>query len=1609
MPLRPVRFFIPVCFGLAALAIGCSSGASAPPPPAAPNHAPTPPVITGPDSAIQRHPVTYTLASSDEDGDAITFSSSTTGATISGTHLTFQAAAAGPQTLQVTAQDTKGGVSGPSSKTIQVAANGAPTFTSPASTVFTNVNSGNPPTYTYIPTATDPEADEVVFGLVAGSVEQAVDYPGTTGTFAGVADSIISVINPGATSANFAVSSQVPAGAIAKRTRLKVRAQDRLPGSAELLGAQTDLTVTMTVFGNNFPPVIQAFTPPQVRVNHPVTGAQLSATDPNSDVLTWSLVSVVPATAGIAITASGILSWNPVADTAARTVAVKVSDGRGGEDQKIFTWTPQPDTLPFFTPAPAYTETVGGVAMHEPLVQRAKILWRERFNYSDPLATDAEYLTNSASTLLSTGWRAFLKAVDAESDPIRFMIKPGSVYRFGAPYSATGSPNYPTIDAVSGEITWKPNGLPGGIGNPGGDAVSAAGDPPNWSFIVMAQQTLGGQPTPGFAAETTMNIRVLPNDVPTIGPLQEFIGASTPISGVSVGGGSGTGSPGRPSILGVQSSDTESPSAPAKFIWKVMGPGLPDSPGDDYGIWDTDSMATDGHQDALQIDLGTRAIAADGQVSGALSGLRSGTHFPAVDSTGNLPGVLPLESLNFSFYNPWIQGPYSPGVVTVGWAPVRTQYQLDRYLGGGQYGFPLIVEDQYAKASALEFRVGPIEGSVRFLNHRIRQRSDTLADAYVAKGLFTAAGNTVTGGNAYVFSYLPEGFSVAPQKQESATGILTYGSHLLGNAVAGQGAPASGYYYSLGDPSPTAGNWLTLDGSRNGADRLYPPNPLNETLHPAAHAAGMAASPASTTVSLVQWATPGDAGGTPVRRTLTVSGPYADGMAWARSVPSNAGYLFVVPSVARPWSGDGIITPRQLGMPDFSRRWIWGRAQSDVDVHAQVAGRPVLFPQLTVPAVNVDNLGTFFTHWATLRLTFFWPQTISQSAPGYPVVGSSNSFQETDLIQVATPNLSGNARFFVTGNTPGVNPPGFDKSPLNYFGKYGFTTAPSTYSGTGALRTTHPHQPIHAVTNSLWVPNNSDGRNQLPNAYTTPVGGGQYCDIPWVGIRGYLAPAAAEPLTQIFVDTTFRTDATQAVASQLAVAINPANPSLTGFPEDASANPALLDTPTSKDRIMFLWMKQASGGIANAYGAWAGSVVTEGTSPSVHGGATVLGQPLTMGPFVSNPFAEVLFAGSDNLATQPISTGTGMKAWRRAAFEGLADLMGAPSAPNRPARVRVADPSSDSAASGPGTTAAQFDSGAATYDGIPSNTLVVYALKDRSKTSESGVLGEAGIEPGSPILAQWWNTGHTDINETDFPGVIRGWSDTWLPPEFTEVIHLSHSFVGKVQFPDQGPSDLVAKVLLEAGAVLPKGHALLTDPAGRGPVITPVRQIQVADLKSNTASGNLAFGTRLDLFLGSAMEMVHGGPTGGAPSFKLEDGNGTGTDHRLSAFSTFMISFQPSAADPRPPSGYVVSLYRVTALGTSVPRTSLALLREVHMGHQGSAGAVQRLFLPSFSSMGQTIPGDSRAFVIKVRALWQEGDEGATGTSRDLGKAPFEKRFPMAYADALSGVFVVAY
>ncbi len=1593
-----------------ALILACGGGGSSPPPDSGgKNTAPTNVVITGPTTPKERHAATYALAATDAEGDLFTFSTSTPGAVVQGLNLTYAAPASGSQTISAVATDTHGNASLPGSLVVSVVPNGAPVYTSAAAVQFTNPATNVPPSYTYTPGATEPDGDEVVFSLLPGSVQLAVDFAGVPGAFTTQADTSIATLNNGAPNASFQIPSGVTAGASGKRVRFTVRAEDRLGGT--LLGAKSDLVVTVTIFALNQPPVIGTITVPPFIQYHSFSGVQLPATDPNGDALTWSLMSVAPAAAGLTLSADGKLGWSSVPDTLNRSVTVKVDDLRGGTDTKTFSLQAQADSLPAISSA-AYSETVGGVQFHYPENLKAKINLRTRFHWKDPLATDGEFFAAGPPSALN-GWRAGILAADAEGDGIRFAVKGDSVTRYGSPFTDSSSASFPGIDPVTGEITWSPNRTRGvNPGDPGDAQVNPAAFG-NWSFTLLAQELDRGTPIPGQAGQATYTIRVLPNDAPVVGPLTTFVPGEAISSGVSVGGGTNGSNFGRPALQQPRASEDSTPGTAALWSWQVGGPGIPDPSAADYKIADPNSLALDGHQDSLKVDFGSRALLASGIVTGALLGPQPSVHFPASDTTGNQPVWDTTTGLQNGFYNPWLLGTGPGGNFTVKWAPVRPQFLLSRYLGSTAYSFPVVAEDQYGYATNQKVGVYPIYGSMRFFNHRLRIHRDTLPEVAAPFGDLLPNGNGSSGGHRYIFCYLPMGVSSAPNKEEILQGgARTFGVGYLGRAD-GVGAPASGMAMSFGLPVPTAATWLTSDGQDVGEPGLYPSNSLNSTLNPPSSAGGVPGTPAGTAGSYVQLRGGAVAGqsGEPTLQTVQISGPYADTEARIRVVPSSSPYLFTLRNGVNPFQGDGLAAPRLLELTDAGRQWLYGKAQAEVNFQRSAAGRPVFYSQTPASAPNVDVLQISQNTWARFRMTFGWPATVTVSAPGYPAAGSSNLFKETDLLQMAVPNLSGNSRAFFSGNTPGVTPQGTGSSPDNYFGKFGFTVRPTLFTGAGAGITAAPHQPVHAVTDALWIPNNSDG-GALPNAYTTLAGGGALTDIPFAGIRGYLAPAAASGLNTLLRGSGRNLANTQQAFDQLAVANHGTNLSASGDPLDGNANPALLDSTTQKDRAFFVWMKQTEGpAMPNAYGAFAGTVLQMGPVLSVLGGLTTVTQPFDMAQGLTNPLAVLSFAAigqNNNGANQAQNSSTSMTGWNRAQFEALRLLMGAPPAPGFAARVRVADPASDETQGGGACTATRFDTGPNTFDGLTSNSLVVFGLKDRRPAGLR--LGEAGIEAGSPVLAQWWNTGSTDIAAAAFPGVLQAYASAWLPSDFTEVVQVNHNFVGKVQFPGTSATDTVAKVALAAGLVAPKGHALLAQAGGLKPVLTPVRNLQIQDLKINQAPGTVAPGTRLDIFNGNAADLATGNPGPGAASYKLVDGNATGaSNHKLYADSNLQVLFQPAASDARHPSGYIVTLYHVTSTGAGMQTTLLTPLREIRMGHEGGRGVQQVLNLPSLRSMLFANPGLNLAFALKVRAVWIEGDDGAAGHSLDLAKQPFAQGIPTAYADLLSGVFVSAY
>lgn len=1737
---------------LALTMVACGGSSSSTPAATTPtNNAPTTPQITsGPTAATTKHTYTYNLFSTDADGDAITFSVvSGADATISGSVLTFKPTTAGSATLTVKATDSKGAASAANgSITIAVQADQSPQFVTQANQVILNPTSASqvPSSSTLSVVAVDQDGDVVSYAL--SGTNNAVDNLGNvvSGASAAIAGNVVSF------------TGTIPSGATSMTFNFSVTAT-----GAVAHGTATPTTQAFTAIfsNNNLPPVIQTTSLPSVPQNHGLAAYQLLGTDntlPNANG--WTLVS---GPSGMTVSAAGVMTWPRASNTsvagASLPVTVRLTDLGGLSTTATFNLNIAVDTKPNFV-TQTYTETVGGVQFFDPSRVRQQVDSRLKFNWLDQEATSSEYLSDTANNL--KGWRAVTAATDAENDTVAYSVKANSIFRHGVPFTVGSafSP-LPTVDTTTGEIKWTPNRKrfnngagPGDLSlaatllhdyspnnTASGDSLRNVLDPANWSFTVVAQQKIDGVDTPNQVGETTLTVKVEPNDRPYQGPQNTIWLTGSPtfteanlLHGVRYNGGSLVSGVGRPSIQEPLAADPDAPVT-SKWIWTVGTPGGTNftntTARNDYGLFDPNTNALDGHQDAMQVNFGYRnevSATQDTQgfhlVTGPLSGLVSGTHYPLLDTTNNYPAFDAASSIGNGFYNPWISGAsVSPGKIVVSWAPVRIQYTLGRYIGQSAYKFGIVSEDQYGRMNKGEKSVFPIFGTVRMFNSRFVWKGDWDGatagvdgefDA-VNRGRFTPTGNTETHNNAlgdelYVFSYLPVGISAYAgtfNEWVDLSTTSTFGANLFGSST-GAGAISSGYNSILNaPPAPGAGNyynasasnWGTLDGRNDGnftSATAYPANPLNTQLNPMLRAAAVIGSfdGMDQTYTQFRGGAPDGTGGNPIQVSVNTTGNFSDNEVLAKVVPSNSPYNFSLNSASEfgydddfnydggtaffgsTHDDDGFNWYRFVGVPrqgndhDGSagpNRWFAGKVQSEVNYNQILPGRAILFsdsdPGGSNPIVGDNNttrgvgLGQWNVQGPRLRVSFTWPTIVTNSGTGYPASGIANVFQESDIIQVATPNMSGNARFFFTGNypagtgafamTPVPNANGAERGDdimghPNAFGKFGIPAplavpADVDHHGVDVLPVAAGKviTPIHAVTNSIWIPNNADFRFNFPNAYSTPAGGSGYTDIPFTGIRGFANPGHNGLYVPAVAGKSGLTGIVGSAENILSRSENFARLnvgtstdfSTTGQQYDEPANPALLAVGDDvlADRTFFLWMKMDPA--FNAYGTYGGSMMyapAGTTTVTAKGGRTTLpGFAMDFGT-LTDTHAQISFAelnGQLGAANQPIAASTtGITSWKRNEFELLRSVVGAPAQFTLAARVKLVDPSI-------GITSArgdEFDSGTSfdmaavnTTDGILQNSIVVYAIKDRgTKTAMNGAtysnkLGEAGLEPGAPVLAQWWNTGNGDTST--LPGVLNNYANQWVPAEFTEVVHVNHNFVSKIQAPgtEATPDSLVQKVYGQIGLIAPAKHTLLTNIK---PVVTPVRQLALHDLRNNRADGGLDIGTQLDIFNGNAVDPVTGAPSALAPDYKLVNGNAT-ADWTLNGYSNLQLTFQPAVNDLRHPSGYIVTVYHVDAdnniSGTADLDTYAEPIAEFRMGHIGGIGASQTLNMPDLSSLtrarfGLPANGTRRFYAIKVRNVWMEGTEGAAGHSFDMGKEPWATRFPTAYADCISGVFV---
>jgi len=181
----------------------------------------------------------------------------------------------------------------------------------------------------------------------------------------------------------------------------------------------------------NYPPIIYSLPLAQGTVDV-VYSYDVSATDPNGDALTYSLVA---APAGMAIdAATGLIQWTPTAaQLGIHNVTVQVSDGRGGEATQSFAIevSQAPNNAPEITSTPETTGTAGVLYTYD------------------------------------------VDATDADGDPLT--------------YSLITAPAGMAIDAATGLIQWTPTAAQLGIHNVTVQVSDGRGGEATQSFTIEVE------------------------------------------------------------------------------------------------------------------------------------------------------------------------------------------------------------------------------------------------------------------------------------------------------------------------------------------------------------------------------------------------------------------------------------------------------------------------------------------------------------------------------------------------------------------------------------------------------------------------------------------------------------------------------------------------------------------------------------------------------------------------------------------------------------------------------------------------------------------------------------------------------------------------------------------------------------------------------------------------------------------------------------------------------------------------------------------------------------------------------------------------------------------
>lgn len=1288
-------------------------------------------------------------------------------------------------------------------------------------------------------------------------------------------------------------------------------------------------------------------------------------------------------------------------------------------------------------------------------------------------------------TLPSAGWNARTVFRDNEGDGVAYSMQGGSVFVSGTYHTTVGqtftitdvdgatsdttpslggfSPifdtwanrgEYPGIDPTTGTILWRPvlfedpNDTQHSIDNAGNYNLAL---PAVWSFTVQAKEKVwnptlnagvGGYDAPIDTNQGAQNysVKVQPNNRPFVGALTTIEGSLNEtnaavdglVSNVSIGGGTNVDDAnfGRPSIQEPESKryDTAAVSAfpydtansnTAKWRWFFAPAGGTSAHNTDVQMYDPDMTNQQGHQDSVYADVP------------ALTKVVIG----GVDTT-----PVPFIAADVAkIYNPWVDA--GGTAFTVEWGPSRTQYLLARMAGFSTVQLPVNVWDQYERQNNSGAEVYPMFGTVRIANARTRYVYDQIAEtAKFRTNFYTGGGNEgdwdTNDDATYNFQYLPL-VKAVDNHDES-----TVGDNLFNGVMPQSGTDGSGNFFST--------SWISLLSTELHDTDIHNTNPLNDEtdFNKSIYAAAVAGSGKSITSD---WRTYSMVGGVPTKDPQhTATGVWADHEARAHVIPSNSPYMFALIDGTNMWDS-GYYGSFPIGFnvetTMFNRRgypfngagssawstYYGGQRQGEIDYQRAVPGRAVT----TSTADYLADNGT------QLRWSYSWPTNIDNGNLGRSAAGNpSNVYELGDVMQIAVPNMGGNARWFFTGNNVVQN--------VTSWGRRGMSDSADTVAvlGTGTTAgisfTAADTTPFHTVTDSIWIDNTTAGILNLP--VEDNVAPSSEARLPFTGSKGYNAASAGLGDPVFWAYGGYNTN-----------------------DWDKNSNPGLIKLDSTHDRVFFTWMKQDLA-VTNAWGTWGFATLTAGSGYTATGGATTMPAFSMADGLLSDTFAQVSFAkgalpGKNQAANAGLGTATetsGLTNWQRSQWANLAPAMGpqvldtniAYGTAIRPlAKTRLVNPTFDGAGDNSlllnGVDYGFYNVDGANImqgDGQVRDSAVIYGVRDRSAAGAN--FGLAGIEPGSPVLAQWWNlttvkapvhaaaalsgddaldastvlTHHLDnMPVASFPTVTKAFYSPFIADAagdtqvagFKNVLQLKMNFLVGMNYPNVAPTN-VFKMPATIEQAFPIHAGPIVDPTctttadhkvdvGR-PILGPARLARIMDYKTNYTQDLERVRTVIDLVNSDPYNETTGAGAISNINLPLDIANhfGTGsyaldTQTSLNMSSTNTLAWQASVNNQVLPSGYVIEMFWWDSIndGAQTVAPTPNLNHTWRVGHIGGQDAIQTLHMPAPVEFTDLSRSGGWVF-YRIRTVWMQ--DGA-GNRIDFEKEPERQGIPYAYTD----------